>query len=97
MAAPFPPAGEQKQYTERPVKIYGEQFLAGAPLPIGVRTTAPTGDTTPPYVINAAGQYKPVHDTDWIVSSRYSGVVLDVLSNEEFIERYGGGGAETVG
>ena len=94
MAAPFPPQGGQKQYTERPLKIHGEQYIVGGPLPVGVRTDAPSGDTVPPYVI-AGGLYQPVRDTDWIVSNRYSGVVVEVLSNDEFSERFGGGGAET--
>jgi hypothetical protein len=95
MAPPFPPHGDQKQYTERPLKIYGEQCVAGGPLPVGVQTTAPGGATTPPYVIDAAGRYWPVPVGAWVVSSRYSGAVLEVLSDEEFTERFGGGGGPT--
>ena len=36
MAAPVPPAGAQSQHTERPLKVYAEQYVEGAPLPIGV-------------------------------------------------------------
>jgi hypothetical protein len=35
MAQPYPPQGEQQQHTERPIKVYAEQYLEGQPLPIG--------------------------------------------------------------
>ena len=88
MAAPFPPQGAQQQFTERPLKIYGEQYRVGSPLPIGVLTEAPTGDPVPPYVL-VGGIYQPVHDTDWVISSRYTGTVVEVISAEEFAERFG--------
>jgi len=88
MAAPYPPQGNQSQHTERPLKVYAEQMLAAAPLPIGVLTTAPSGETTPPYVL-ADGVYFPVLETDWVISSRYNGRVLEVISAEEFAERFG--------
>lgn len=93
MAAPFPPAGGQKQYTERPLKVYGEQYLAAAAVPIGVKTTGPNGEPVPPYVITSAGLYQPVREGDWVISNRYSGALVEVLSNEEFSERFGGSGA----
>ena len=51
MAAPVPPQGDQRQYTERPLKVYGEQYRSGAPLPIGTRTAGPNGEAVPPYVL----------------------------------------------
>ena len=36
MAQPHPPQGAQQAYTERPLRVYGEQYLAGEPLPVGV-------------------------------------------------------------
>lgn len=87
MAAPYPPQGAQQPHTERPLKIYGEQYLAGAALPIGARTDTPGGDG-PPYVI-ADGRYYPLHETDWVISSRYTGAVVEVISAEEFAERFG--------
>jgi hypothetical protein len=92
MAQPYPPQGGQQQYNERPLKVYGEQFTTGGPLPVGVLTTAPTGEPTPPYLISASGLYQPVHDTDWILSNRYTGRPIEVVSDEEFTERFGGGG-----
>ena len=88
MAQPFPPQGEQKQYNEKPLKIYGEQYLTGEPLPIGARTEAPDGSTVPPYVVTADGRYHPLTLTDWVISSRYTGVVVEVISAEEFAERF---------
>lgn len=91
MPQPFAPQGQQKQYTEKPLKVFGEQFHDGGPIPIGVLTTTPTGETTPPYLVTADGIYHPVHDTDWVISNRYSGAVIELLSAEEFSERFGGG------
>lgn len=95
MAPPFPPQGEQKQFTERPLKIYGEQFLVNSPLPIGVQTMGPTGAPTPPYLVTAGGIYRTVVIGDWIISNRYTGQVIDAISDEEFQERFGGGGGPT--
>ncbi len=91
MAQPFPPQGNQKQHTERPLKVYAEQMVAGQPLPIGVLATAPTGDPAPPYVV-ASGHYQPVREGDWVISSRYTGALIEVISDDEFQERFGGGG-----
>ena len=88
MAARFPPQGNQKQQTERPIKVYGEQYLLAAPLPIGASTVAPTGETVPPYVV-AGGVYFPLRETDWVISSRYTGQPIEVISAEEFAERFG--------
>jgi hypothetical protein len=92
MAQPVPPQGAQQQYTERPLKIYGEQSVAGGPLPVGVQTTAPGGEPAPPYLITAGGLYQPVRVGDWVVSNRYTGRPIEVVSDEEFTERFGGGG-----
>jgi hypothetical protein len=92
MAQPFPPQGGQKQYNERPLKVYGEQYLSGQPVPIHVVI----GPGDPPDFTEAARVALPrgvvvVSLTDWVVSSRYSGQPTDVLSAEEFSERFGGG------
>ena len=89
MGQPFPPQGNQKQHTEKPLKVYAEQYFAGEPLPVGVLTTAPSGETTPYFI--AGGVYQPVNETDWILSSRYNGQPIEVISDEEFKERFGGG------
>ena len=90
MAAPFPPQGNQQQRTERPVKVYAEQYLSGAPLPIGTNT-----DIAPPIYPNgepriyAGGNVYRLHDTDWVLSNRYTGEPIEVVGAEEFAERFG--------
>jgi hypothetical protein len=95
MAAPFPPAGNQSQHTERPVKIYAEQYLEGAPLPVGaVIDFAPTPDLPPlwsdgvPRVPLVTG-WIALRLTDWVISNRYTGQPIEVISAEEFAERFG--------
>jgi hypothetical protein len=92
MATHVPPQGQQAQFTERPMKIYGEQYLAGQPVPIGVATYAfpPVYQEGDARVYLADGTIKPIAYTDWVVTHRYSGQPIDVLSNEEFAERFGG-------
>lgn len=94
MAQPYPPQGSQSSHTERPLKVYAEQYLAGGTLPIHVSVAPvafPPGDTSP-RVYLASGEVRIVHDTDWIISNRYTGAPMDVISDEEFTERFGGGG-----
>ena len=75
MAAPKPPQGNQQQHTERPARIFGEQYVSGQP-----RVALPAG-----WVV--------VHATDWVITNRYTGAAVEVLSAEEFAERFGPGGA----
>ena len=91
MAAPFPPAGNQSQHTERPLKIYAEQLMAGAELPIGVVINPgdpPIYQDGQPRVLLPSG-WVVVQVTDWVISSRYSGKPIEVISAEEFAERFG--------
>jgi hypothetical protein len=95
MAAPFPPQGNQKQHTERPLKIYGEQYLDGQPLPIGVVVDPAPAPGLPP--IFSDGQprvllptgWVVVHLTEFLISSRFTGKPIEVISDEEFTERFG--------
>jgi hypothetical protein len=91
MAAPHPPAGNQSQHTERPLKIYGEQYVVGQPLPIGVEVDPgdpPMFNDGQPRVALPTG-WVVVNLTDWVISSRYTGKPLEVISAEEFAERFG--------
>ena len=92
MAAPHPPAGQQAQYTERPLKIYGEQYRDGQPLPVGVVIDPgdpPIFSDGQPRILLPTG-WVVVQLTEWIVSNRYSGLAVEVLSADEFAERFGG-------
>lgn len=100
MAAPFPPQGDQKQYNERPLKVYGEQYVDGQPLPIGVVVDPIVADLPlysdgQPRIALPLG-WVVVHLTDWVISSRYSGKQIEVISNEEFDERFGKGNVADV-
>jgi len=90
MAAPFPPQGNQTPHTERPLKIYAEQYLAAAPLPVGtsVEIVPPGYEDGRPRVYLPGGP-KDLHETDWVISNRYTGVPVEVISAEEFAERFG--------
>lgn len=88
MAAPFPPQGAQQQYTERPLKIYAEQYLDGQPLPIGA-VLVPEIYTDGLPRVSTSTQTFVLHETDWVISSRYSGQPIEVISAEEFAERFG--------
>jgi len=91
MAAPHPPQGNQTPHTERPLKIYAEQLMAGAELPIGVEIdpgNPPIYNDGQPRVLLPTG-WAVIQVTDWVISSRYSGKPLEVISAEEFTERFG--------
>jgi hypothetical protein len=94
MAQPHPPQGEQKQYTERPLKIFGEQYVVDGQFPVGavVNPGDPPiyTDGLPRVVVGDA--WVVVHLTDWVITHRYTGVAMDVISAEEFSERFGPGG-----
>jgi hypothetical protein len=94
MAAPYPPQGNQSPHTERPLKIYGEQYLEGGTLPIGVVVDPAGGGDVPlfhdgaPRVLTPAG-WRIVAVSDWVISNRYTGKPIEVISAEEFAERFG--------
>jgi hypothetical protein len=90
MAAPFPPAGAQQQHTERPLKIYGEQYVPPT-LPVGATTDF--GD--PPLFVDGVPRvplvsgWAVVQPTDFVITNRYTGEPVEVISAEEFAERFG--------
>jgi hypothetical protein len=101
MAAPHPPQGAQQQYTERPIRIYGEQYLAGGALPIGV-VIDPVGAGGPIYSDGQPRVLLPdgwvvIQSTEWIITNRYTGAAVEVISAEEFAERFGPGGGPALG
>ena len=94
MAAPYPPQGNQSSHTERPLKIYGEQYLPPAPLPVGA-VIDPTGagglpiftDGLPRVLLSTG--WVVLLPTAWVISNRYTGKPQEVISAEEFTERFG--------
>lgn len=90
MGAPYPPQGNQQAHTERPLKVFAEQYLTGAPLPIGATTavTEPVFLAGEPRVY-AKGTVYLLHAGDWVISNRYTGAPIEVISAEEFAERFG--------
>jgi len=94
MAAPHPPAGNQQQHTERPLKVYAEQYLTAAPLPIGAVLIPDLFTDGLPRVFTDTKAYE-LHETDWVISNRYTGKPIEVISDEEKTERFGGA-ADTV-
>jgi hypothetical protein len=89
MAAPYPPQGNQSSHTERPLKIYAEQYLDGQPLPIGVATTETPGYPNGEPRVHTETRTYLIAFTDWVISNRYTGAPVEVISAEEFAERFG--------
>lgn len=91
MAAPHPPQGHQQPHTERPLKIYAEQYVTGQPLPVGATTDygdPPLFTDGEPRVPLPTG-WVVLTLTDWVISNRYTGVATEVISAGEFAERFG--------
>jgi hypothetical protein len=95
MAAPYPPQGEQQAHTERPLKVYAEQYQTGHPLPVGavINPGDPPlfTDGKPRVLLPGRGPVE-LHLTEWVISNRYTGAPREVISDEEFTERFGPGG-----
>lgn len=94
MAQPFPPAGNQTPHTERPLKVYGEQYVPPT-LPVGaVIDPVPAPGLTPLFTdgvprVPLASGWVVVAPTDFVISNRYTGKPVEVISAEEFAERFG--------
>lgn len=90
MGQPHPPQGNQSPHTERPLKVYAEQYLTGQPLPVGTVTDIalpafPNGEPR----VYAGGRVYVLTPTEWVISNRYTGVAVEVISADEFAERFG--------
>src|SRR5262245_2802455 len=93
MPPPQPPQGNQQLVVEKPLKVYAEQYLQGQPIPIGVVTAAfpPVFAEGDARVYTEDGQVLRIAFSDWVITHRYSGRAQDVLSNDEYVDRFGGG------
>ena len=105
MGQPVPPAGNQSQHTERPLKVYAEHYLEGQPLPVGaaIGNPAGAGDLPPFYSDGLPRVYLPTGPVvlalgAWVISNRYTGAPIEVISDEEMAERFGpAGGPGEIG
>ena len=91
MPAPFPPQGNQSPHTERPLKVYGEPYVTEGQLPVGA--TLDFGDPPlftdgVPRVLLPTG-WAVLTLTDVVISNRYTGQPSEVISAQEFAERFG--------
>jgi len=86
-----PAQGGQKPYTEKPLKVWGEQYRVGAALPIGaVEAMEPLFPASGgPYANTSTGVF-PLKDTDWVITDRYTGQAHSVLSDVDFQDRFSG-------
>jgi len=92
MAAPIPPQGNQINITERPAKVYGEQYVPPT-LPINVVINPgdpPIFQDGQPRVLLPTG-WVVVQPTEWVITNRYNGKAVEVISAEEFSERFNPG------
>jgi len=88
---PYPPQGQQQTRTERPHTIYAEQYLDGQPLPIHVVLNVgdpPFFAEDRPRVVLPGGAVE-IQLTEWVISNRHTGAPIDVISAEEFADRFG--------
>jgi len=93
MAAPYPPQGNQTQQTEKPLKVYSEPY-DGSTLPIGAVVNPEPIPGLPLFTDGLPRVPLPlgwalVNVGDYVISNRYTGQPIEVISPEEFSERFG--------
>jgi len=83
----------QKQYNEKPHKVLAEQYDATAPLQVGVCVCTQNGMgwTDGRAHVHTADAMIALGPTDWIVEDPWTPGAYDVLPDEEFQARFGGG------
>lgn len=87
----------QKQYVEKPRKVLAEQFTEGtSPDAVGVHRCglSPLVESGPPHV-HVGSAVILLHDTDWILASKWApDVPTGVMTDEEFQDTFGSGPPE---
>lgn len=93
MAGVTPPQGGQKNYVDKPQQVYGEQYLGGGPIPVGAVAEAGPGYPAEagPYLVIPPCVFV-IQSTDWVITDKHTGRPERVLTDEEFSDRFGGGG-----
>lgn len=86
----------KQQYVEKPLKVLAEQYFAATvpeaagvchctlSLPLQTTGGVPHAHVGPRVVF--------LHDTDWLLTSKYSGALTDAVTDAEFQERFGPSG-----
>jgi hypothetical protein len=69
--------------------VFAEQYLASAPLPVGAVLIPDLFTDGLPRVFTDVKTYE-LHETEWVISNRYTGKPIEVISDEEKAERFGG-------
>jgi hypothetical protein len=89
MAPPLPPQGQQILAVEKPRRFYAEQYVPPT-LPVGAIDTVfpPVWANGEPRVEIPGNGTVVLTPGDWVISSRFTGQVLEVISNEEYTERF---------
>ena len=85
----------QKQFVEKPRKVLAEQFTEGmSPDAVGVHRCglSPLVETGPPHVHGPQGEVWFLHDTDWILASKWAPTIpTGVMTDAEFQDTFGAG------
>lgn len=84
----------QRLYVAKPQQVLAEQFTEGMdPDAAGVHRCGlrPDLETGPPHV-HANGQIYLLHDTDWILTDRWTEQATGVLTDVQFTDMFGPGG-----
>jgi hypothetical protein len=85
----------QKQYTEKPYKVRAEQYDAAAPLQAGACACTANPQWTGGVHVHTAVTMVALGPTDWIVEDLWLHT-WQVMSDEEFQARFGGGNLADV-
>ena len=87
-----------KQYVAKPLKVMAEQFFEGMdPDAVGVHRCglSPLVATGPPHV-HVGDQVYALHDTDWILTDKWTEAPTQVLTDAEFQDTFGKGSVADV-
>jgi len=83
----------QHPYVEKPRKVLAEQYFAATqPPPAGVCTCTANACFQMPHAHTSATGWTALHDSDWIITNRFSSLTDAILTDAEFQEVFGPGG-----
>lgn len=93
-----PPQGGQKNVVEKPQQVYAEQYLLGGAWPIGAVAAYPPIFPAEggPYVATEKAGVRALHSTDWVLTNKRTGIPIEAITDDEYQDRFGGGGPNQV-